>query len=275
MRDIVHTDLRLNDLIFAFEAVIIGGLGTSGEPSRGLILGVARRWEVRSIRPTAFWRDISSSSHLGLSSSGHHRFEIRRLMSSEPPWALASVRRYSASSLTGVGVAGVVLFVLALVRSLADGSIVNRLTQLFSLLVLAVGWNLLAGYGGLVSIGQQLSSTQFLHRPLSLAARRARVWGAPLAIVIVGLVSVPISFWPFDSAVASSPWHVVIAEYACSSSRKSNRLWSCRCVVNDLNGYRIRHVSSHLLVGLTIVAATLIGRPCCCEADRNGAGLDP
>jgi ABC-type branched-subunit amino acid transport system permease subunit len=76
-------------------------------------------------------------------------------MSTTSRESLASVQRYSASSLGGLGVAGVILIVLALLPSLVGESIVNRLTQLFSLLILAVGWNLLAGYGGMVSIGQQ------------------------------------------------------------------------------------------------------------------------
>ena len=59
-------------------------------------------------------------------------------MSTTRPESFASVRRYSASSLGGLGVAGAVLVVLALLPSLVGESIVNRLTQLFALLILAV-----------------------------------------------------------------------------------------------------------------------------------------
>jgi branched-chain amino acid transport system permease protein len=162
-----------------------------------------------------------------------------------------------------VGVAGVVLFVLALVPSLADGSIVNRLTQLFSLLVLAVGWNLLAGYGGLVSIGQQafLGLSSYIVLYLSLHGVLAW-WGAPLAIVIVGLVSVPISFLAFrlrGSFFAIGTW--VIADVCLLVVAQIESLGGgAGASLNDLNGYSPTTVSNVTYwVGLTIVAATLIG----------------
>ena len=58
------------------------------------------------------------------------------------------------SAVTGI-VAAVVLVVLALGPLMFDANIVDNLTTLFIYLILAVMWNALAGFAGLVSVGQQ------------------------------------------------------------------------------------------------------------------------
>jgi branched-chain amino acid transport system permease protein len=195
-------------------------------------------------------------------------------MSTTSPESLASVQRYSASSLGGLGVAGVILIVLALLPSLVGESIVNRLTQLFSLLILAVGWNLLAGYGGMVSIGQQaflgLSSYAVLY--LSLHGVLAW-WGAPLAILFAGLVSVPISFLAFrlrGSFFAIGTW--VIADVCLLVVAQIESLGGgAGASLNDLNGYNPTTVDNVTYwVGLAIVAATLVG---CALLLRSRLGL--
>ena len=47
------------------------------------------------------------------------------------------------------------MVVLAFAPSYADAGLLSRLGDMFGLLALAQMWNLLAGYAGLVSIGQQ------------------------------------------------------------------------------------------------------------------------
>jgi branched-chain amino acid transport system permease protein len=179
------------------------------------------------------------------------------------PESLATVRRYSAPSLGGLGVAGLVIVVLALLPSFVGESLVNRLTQLFSLLILAVGWNLLAGYGGMVSIGQQaflgLSSYAVLY--LSLHGVLAW-WGAPLAILFAGLVSVPISFLAFrlrGSFFAIGTW--VIADVCLLVVAQIEMLGGgAGASLNDLNGYDPITVGDVTYwVGLAIVVATLVG----------------
>ena len=195
-------------------------------------------------------------------------------MSTTRPESFASVRRYSASSLGGLGVAGAVLVVLALLPSLVGESIVNRLTQLFALLILAVGWNLLAGYGGMVSIGQQaflgLSSYAVLY--LSLHGVLAW-WGVPLAILFAGLVSVPISFLAFrlrGSFFAIGTW--VIADVCLLVVAQIETLGGgAGASLNDLNGYDPTTVDNVTYwVGLAIVAATLAG---CALLLRSRLGL--
>jgi branched-chain amino acid transport system permease protein len=65
------------------------------------------------------------------------------------------VQRWSRSSYGAVGGAALVLVVLALAPPLFGTNITQQLTSLLILVILAVMWNALAGYGGLVSVGQQ------------------------------------------------------------------------------------------------------------------------
>jgi branched-chain amino acid transport system permease protein len=66
-----------------------------------------------------------------------------------------SVRRSTAASRYGTVVGAVVVMVLALAPMLFVDSALRTLLQFFYLLALAQMWNLLAGFAGLVSIGQQ------------------------------------------------------------------------------------------------------------------------
>jgi len=184
-------------------------------------------------------------------------------MKTTHPQSLVTVNRYSATSLGGLGVAAVLIFVLALIPSFVGESIVNRLSQFFALLILAVGWNLLAGYGGMVSIGQQaflgLSSYAVLY--LSLHGVLAW-WGVPLAILFAGLVSVPISFLAFrlrGSFFAIGTW--VIADVCLLVVAQIETLGGgAGASLNDLNGYSPATVGDVTYwVGLAIATATLVG----------------
>ena len=96
-----------------------------------------------------------------------------------------------------VGLAAVV--VLAFAPSYADAGLLSRLGDMFGLLALAQMWNLLAGYAGLVSIGQQgffglgayaliaFVNNQGLNLYLSVL----------LAGLVVGLIAIPTSFLAF------------------------------------------------------------------------------
>ncbi|MEJ1997876.1 MAG: branched-chain amino acid ABC transporter permease [Maritimibacter sp.] len=66
------------------------------------------------------------------------------------------IHRWTWQSKLTFALATVVILVLALVPSFATGGVIERLTVLFIYVILAAMWNALAGYGGLVSIGNQL-----------------------------------------------------------------------------------------------------------------------
>lgn len=104
------------------------------------------------------------------------------------------VERWTRSGRLTVGTAAAVLVVLALLPTLASGLVIDKLTTLFIYILLAVMWNLLAGYAGLVSVGQQA----FFGVGGYLALRLVDLGVPPyLALVMgavgAGLVAIPIS----------------------------------------------------------------------------------
>src|ERR1700733_6606337 len=66
------------------------------------------------------------------------------------------IERWNAVSKLSVAVAGLVVVALAAGPALFSANAVDKLTTLFIYVILAVTWNALAGYGGLVSVGQQV-----------------------------------------------------------------------------------------------------------------------
>lgn len=105
-----------------------------------------------------------------------------------------AVERWTRSGRVTVGAAAGVLLVLALLPTLATGLVIDKLTTLFIYILLAVMWNLLAGYAGLVSVGQQA----FFGVGGYLALRLVDAGMTPYLALIVGavgagLVAIPIS----------------------------------------------------------------------------------
>lgn len=104
------------------------------------------------------------------------------------------VERWTRSARMTVGLAAAAVVVLALLPTVASGLVVDKLTTLFVYILLAVMWNLLAGYAGLVSVGQQA----FFGVGGYLALRLVDAGMTPyLALVVgavgAGLVAIPIS----------------------------------------------------------------------------------
>ena len=126
------------------------------------------------------------------------------------------VRRSTKSSYVGLAVMGIVVVILAT----GPYTFMTKGTQqsmviLFSFIVLGTMWNLLAGYAGMVSIGQQAYIGLGAYGLVYLA----NILGInpfvaiPIAVVISGLISIPISFLAFRLAggyFAIGTW--VIAE---------------------------------------------------------------
>lgn len=72
--------------------------------------------------------------------------------SAQPAWTVETRTRTSTIFL---GLAAVLVIVLAFAPFYASRSLIQDLFFILTMLVLAQGWNLLAGYAGLVSVGQQ------------------------------------------------------------------------------------------------------------------------
>ncbi|MGX8013032.1 branched-chain amino acid ABC transporter permease [Mesorhizobium sp. ORM8.1] len=104
-------------------------------------------------------------------------------------------RGTAASRIAGVGVA-VIIVLLAVAPQFLSAGAVDRMTALFIYVILAAMWNALAGFGGLVSVGQQV----FFGLGAYFAIRLANAGLNPfvslfVSAVIVGAVSWPISLF--------------------------------------------------------------------------------
>jgi len=104
------------------------------------------------------------------------------------------VERWSGLSIGSVAAAVAVIAVLAAGPLWLGPNAIDKLTTLFIYVLLAVTWNALAGYGGLVSIGQQAFFGLGAYAAVRLADAGVSVYPALfLAALIVGLVALPIS----------------------------------------------------------------------------------
>jgi branched-chain amino acid transport system permease protein len=112
-------------------------------------------------------------------------------MSTIPGFVVERWTRLSAG--TSVMVA-VVLTVLAFGPLLFDANIVDRFTTLFIYVILAVMWNALAGYAGLVSVGQQAFFGLGAYFAIQLSYHGISVYPAlVLGALIAGIISLPVS----------------------------------------------------------------------------------
>jgi branched-chain amino acid transport system permease protein len=106
------------------------------------------------------------------------------------------VQRWTRPSKVFTGATVAVAALLATVPLLFEADVVQRLTNLLILVLLAAMWNALAGYGGLLSVGQQAFigigayGTVFFAE-LGVSPYLAMV----LATVVAGVISVPISLF--------------------------------------------------------------------------------
>lgn len=107
-----------------------------------------------------------------------------------------SVKRWTRTSRLFTGGAGVLAVALATVPLVFDPDVVQKLTNLLILVLLAAMWNALAGYGGLVSIGQQAFIGIGAYGTVFFASYGMSPYAAMvLAMLLAGAISVPLSFF--------------------------------------------------------------------------------
>ncbi len=105
-----------------------------------------------------------------------------------------SVTRWNRTSISAVAVLGALLLVLAFGPAFLGADYTDRLTTLFVYVILAAMWNALAGYGGLVSIGQQAFFGLGAYAAIRLSNAGVEVYLALiLAPLVVGVLSMPLS----------------------------------------------------------------------------------
>lgn len=107
---------------------------------------------------------------------------------------LPVVERWTRRSILSVALCAAGLAALGLGPLLFDANVIDKLTTLFIYVTLALTWNALAGYGGLVSVGQQAFFGLGAYAAIRLADAGLNVVAALiLAAILVGAVSLPIS----------------------------------------------------------------------------------
>ena len=107
----------------------------------------------------------------------------------------ADVERWTKASRLAMAFAAGVLVVLACGPALFSANAVDKLTTLFIYVILAVAWNALVGFCGLVSIGQQAFFGLGAYAAVRLANWGVSVYPALLiAALLVGLLALPLSY---------------------------------------------------------------------------------
>lgn len=106
------------------------------------------------------------------------------------------VERWTPVSVAATATTGVLVVALAFGPLYLGAGGVYQLTTLFTYVLLAVTWNALAGYGGLVSVGQQAFFGLGAYAAIRLADAGVNVYAALLvAPVLVAAASMPLSFF--------------------------------------------------------------------------------
>lgn len=111
----------------------------------------------------------------------------------------AKVRRATKSSWVALGIGVLIVLVAPIAPYVLDKGVQGSLVTLFSLIVMATMWNLLAGYGGMLSVGQQAYIGIGAYALVYIADTIGidPFMAVPLAVVVAGLISYPISFLAF------------------------------------------------------------------------------
>ncbi|WP_421577735.1 branched-chain amino acid ABC transporter permease [Shinella sp. M31] len=106
----------------------------------------------------------------------------------------AKVHRWTRASRHAVTASVAVLVGLALLPAILGAGAIDRLTALFVYVIVAAMWNALAGYGGLVSVGQQVFFGLGAYFTVRLAEAGIDPFVAmALASLLVAAVSYPLS----------------------------------------------------------------------------------
>ena len=108
------------------------------------------------------------------------------------------VERWTRVSKAFAAATVVLLILLALVPYGFTENVTSKLSELFVLIILAGMWNVLAGYGGLVSVGQQAFIGVGAYGTIVLAEHGINAYVAcVLAALIAGAISLPVSLLVF------------------------------------------------------------------------------
>src|SRR5207248_11119325 len=106
------------------------------------------------------------------------------------------IERWTRTSRVFTGGLAVSVVILAAVPLIFDPDVVQKLTTLMILVLLAAMWNALAGYGGLLSVGQQAFIGIGAYGTVFFADQGVTPYVAMiLATLLAGAISLPISLF--------------------------------------------------------------------------------
>lgn len=112
-----------------------------------------------------------------------------------------SFRIEHATRVSRIGMSVFAMLAVALVTApfWADRADLRLLAEIFAYIALASLWNLLAGYAGLVSVGQQayVGLGAYLLFGLAMLAGIPPLWTIPLAGVVSALIAIPVALLMF------------------------------------------------------------------------------
>jgi len=175
----------------------------------------------------------------------------------------SKVRRAGLSSWIGLGLLVAIVLVAPIAPYAIPRGTQGNLTSLFALIIMATTWNLLAGYGGMLSVGQQAYIGLGAYGLVMLSDKVGLdpFMAVPLAVVAAGVVSFPISYLAFRLSggyFAIGTW--VIAEVVKLVSEQipifGGGIGISFLGFSDLTpGRRIAYVYWLSLVGVVVVVA--------------------
>ncbi len=107
-----------------------------------------------------------------------------------------SIERWTRSSRLALGGVALALALFAIAPLTLGAGAIDRMTALFIYVILAAMWNALAGFGGLVSVGQQVFFGLGAYFTIRLADTGLNPFLALFAAAIItGAISLPLSFF--------------------------------------------------------------------------------
>jgi branched-chain amino acid transport system permease protein len=109
-----------------------------------------------------------------------------------------TVHRWTAASRVFVGGTGALLVLLAFIPYLFAQNTTEKLTELFVLIIIAAMWNVMAGFAGMVSVGQQAFIGIGAYGTIVAAEQGLNPFlGAIVAAIAAGVISLPVSLLVF------------------------------------------------------------------------------
>jgi branched-chain amino acid transport system permease protein len=175
-----------------------------------------------------------------------------------------SVQRWSRVSVVSSGAVAALVVALAFVPVALSANAADKLTTLLVYVILAATWNALAGYAGLVSVGQQAFFGLGAYAAVRLSQNGVGVYPAlVLGALLAGAVSIPIAFFMLrlrGGEFAIGMWVVAEICFGLVILDKSVGGLTGTSLIK-LNAYSPGHQREYnywLTLGATVVVLTLI-----------------